>query len=76
METQTIHHTSLSTTMVTCHLTMVNFPTCHLSLRWPLSSLFSLSEDITVCQLLVLRTFLPGPAVAHAVPLAWIIPQL
>lgn len=76
METQTMHHTSLSTIMVTCHPTMVNFPTCHLSLHWPLYSVLSLSEDIIVCQLLLLWMLLPGPAVAYAVPFAWIIPQL
>lgn len=65
-------HTSLSTNMVTCHLTMVNFPTCHLALSWTLCSVFSLGGDMAICQLLVFCTLLPGQAAAHAIPLAWI----
>lgn len=65
-------HASLSTNMVTCHLTVVNFPTCHLALSWPMCSAFSLGGDIAICQLLVFCTLLPGQAAAHAIPVAWI----
>lgn len=70
--TQATHHTSLSTNVATCHLTLVHFPTCHLPLSWALYSVFSLGEDITICQPLVFGLLLPGRAVAHTVPLAWI----
>lgn len=65
-------HASLSSNMVTCHLTVVNFPTCHLALSWPMCSAFSLGGDSAICQLLVFCTLLPGQAAAHAIPEAWI----